>query len=428
MEGGRLHIAADQRELIYNLDDYRRVLVLGVGKAAAPMALAMEDILGGRLTDGCVVVKYGHCQDLRTICLLEAGHPLPDAEGVRAAQRIVGLAEQADGDCLVINLISGGGSALLPLPAAQRIGNRDLALSLADKQQTTSELLACGASIGEINCVRKHLSAVKGGRLVASLAPATSVNLILSDVVGDDLSSIASGLTVPDPTTYGDAWAILDKYDLHAKVPGNVVEFLAAGARGEIPESLKKDEHAFSLTENVLIGTNRLAMMAAAKEAENLGYAVSCLTSRMTGDAQEIARMLAAVAADVGQSALLSSRPACILSGGEPVVVVRGSGKGGRNQQMALAYLAEIASSPLPYQGVAFLAAATDGTDGPTDAAGAFADLEILARCREKQLALDDFLSNNDAYNFFAQLDGLFITGPTNTNVCDLHITLIGDH
>ena len=310
-------------------------MVLGVGKAAAPMARALEDILGTRLSDGCIVVKYGHRQDLRIITLLEAGHPVPDAEGVRAAQRIVDLAEQADRHCLVINLISGGGSALLPLPAVGHFGDRFYPLSLADKQHTTSQLLACGAEIGEINCVRKHLSAVKGGRLVARLAPATSVNLILSDVVGDDLSSIASGLTVPDPTTFSDAWAILGKYGLCGKIPGSVADFLAAGCRGEIAESLKTDELAFQYTQNVLIGTNHLAILAAAQEAENLGYTVRCLTSRMTGDAREIARMLAAVATDVTRSALLSPRPACIISGGEPVVVVRGTGKGGRNQEMA---------------------------------------------------------------------------------------------
>jgi glycerate 2-kinase len=421
-----LRVRWEDGETTLDLKPYARIVVFGVGKAAAPMAKAMEEILGPRLAAGLIVVKYGHTVPLQRVETLEAGHPVPDANGLAAARRILSLADAADAATLVIGLISGGGSALLPLPLEGADGDGAPEIRLADKQRTTQALLACGADIAEINCVRKHISQIKGGRLLAHLAPARNLNFILSDVVGDDLASIASGLTVPDPTTYADALAIIDRYQIGARVPSAVRRALAMGEEGRLPETLKPGDPAADRTTNVLIGTNRIALMAAAAEAQRLGFTPLTLTARVTGEAREAARFLAAIGADAAGEGLPARGPACILSGGEPVVTLRGRGKGGRNQEMALAFLAEMARQPDLYRNVCFLAAATDGNDGPTDAAGAFADLTLLEAARRAGLDLQAYLQDNDAYHFFKAIDGLFQTGPTNTNVCDLHVMLIG--
>jgi len=424
LEGSMLRYTLDGEEVELDLDQFSEVLVLGAGKATAPMALAMEELLGDRISDGLVVVKYGHTEQLQRVRMIEAAHPVPDEQGVEAAGELLSMAEQAGEKSLVINLISGGGSALLPLPGTY-LGDDKILLSLADKQQTTQALLSCGAEIGEINCVRKHLSAIKGGRLLASIAPARSINFILSDVVGDDLSSIASGLTAADPTTFGDALTIIEKYDLQKHIPSNVLRYLTLGAEGAIEESLKPQAQELALTTNVLMGTNRTALEAAAREAERLGYRVVRLTSRITGEVSEVAKMLTAIAADTRQYAMLAAPPLCIISGGEPVVVLTGEGKGGRNQQLALHVLQAMQKEPALYQDISFLSAATDGNDGPTDAAGAFANLELVAACEDQRLDIAHYLSNNDAYSFYTALDGLYCTGPTNTNVCDLQIFLV---
>ena len=422
----RLIIRLEGSETVVDLDDYRRVIVIGAGKAGAPMARALETILGDRIETGLVVVKTGHAEPLSVVEIVEAAHPVPDENGVAAARRILDLARSADETTLVIPVISGGGSALLPLPLVWGDEDRAIRLTLAHKQRTTEALLACGATIGEINCIRKHLSGVKGGRLLGRIAPARSLSFILSDVVGDDLSSIASGITAPDPTTYADAIAIIDRYGIEDAVPEPVREVLIRGQRGEIPETLKPDDFAATMATNFLIGTNLAALDAAAEAARDLGYPAVRLTRRATGEARELARTLAAVAADAATAGMLVSPPACILSGGEPTVTLRGTGKGGRNQEMALAVLQEMAAAPELFASVAFLAAATDGTDGPTDAAGAFADLDLLKRARQCGLDPAVHLANNDAYPFFDAIDGLLKTGPTRTNVCDLHLMLIG--
>lgn len=424
LAGSLLRYDLDGNEVELDLDQFSEVLILGAGKATAPMALAMEEILGDRISDGLIVVKYGHTEQLSRVRMIEAAHPVPDEQGVAAAGELLKMAERAGENSLVINLISGGGSALLPLPGVHQ-GDEEIRLTLADKQATTQALLSCGADITEINCVRKHLSAIKGGRLLAKIAPARSINFILSDVVGDDLSSIASGLTAADPTTFAEVLEIISKYDLELRVPTNVLRYLKRGAAGAVEESLKPDAAELAHTTNVLMGTNRTALEAAAAEAEGLGYRVVRLTSRITGEVGEVAKLLTAIAADTRQYSMLGEPPLCIISGGEPVVVLTGGGKGGRNQQLALHVLQTMSKEPDLYQGITFLSAATDGNDGPTDAAGAFASLELAERALDQRLDIRSYLLNNDAYAFFTAIDGLYKTGPTNTNVCDLQIFLV---
>lgn len=426
LQGERLLVAFEGERHEIDLAPFERIVVLGTGKATAPMAKALEDILGQRISQGCIVVKYGHTTPLQRIETIEAGHPVPDESGVAGARRIRELAEQADEKTLVLTLVSGGGSALLPAPLHCSIRGQDFELSLEDKQLTTRALLRCGADITEINCIRKHLSDLKGGRLLQHIAPASCISFILSDVVGDDLSSIASGLTSSDPTTYADALGIVEKYGIAGEITEKVLDVLRAGEHGDVPETLKADSSEAQQVMNLLIGTNARAMAAAGEKARNLGYQLVSLTSRITGEAREVAKVLAAVAVDLSQNELLATKPACVISGGEPVVTLRGQGKGGRNQELALAYLAEMQKSPELFQEVAFLAASTDGNDGPTDAAGAYAWPELLKQADAAGVSLQQHLRENDAYHFYEAIDALCKTGPTNTNVCDLHIALVG--
>ncbi len=404
-----------------DLDDYDRILVLGAGKATAAMAQGLERVLGERISGGLISVKYGHTAPLSRIETIEAGHPLPDDQSILAGRRIAELGRSADEGTLVISLISGGGSALLALPLEWPGG----ALSLADKQAVTGALLACGATIQEINSIRKHLSGLKGGRLARLLQPARSLNFILSDVVGDRLDVIASGITVGDPSTYGQGLAILSRYGLEGKVPPAVLEVFRKGAAGEVEETPKPGDEAFDRVGNILLGTNLQALRAAAARAGELGYQTHLLTSQATGEARELARLLLGIGKDVRRNGLLARRPACIIAGGETTVTLRGEGKGGRNQELALAFLAGLREDPSGGEGIYLLSASTDGNDGPTDAAGAFAAAEQLAGMEFLGLDPDEYLRRNDSYHFFDRLGGLLRTGPTNTNVCDLQILLI---
>ena len=421
LEGNRLIVAFEGYHQQVDLGDYDSIVVLGAGKASARMAKALEDILGARISGGLVAVKTGHGEPLTRIEVIESAHPTPDASSLTAARRIAALAAAADERTLILNLISGGGSALLCAPLVDAAAG--VALSLDDKQQVTNALLASGADIDEINCVRKHLSAIKGGRLLRLMAPASSLNFILSDVVGDRLDTIASGLTSPDPTTFAQALAILDAYHLTDKVPAAALHALRQGAAGHLNETLKPGEPEVALASNILIGTNRAALLAACDTARSLGYNVAALTSSLSGEARQISKMLYGIARDVSDGDLLVKKPAMLIAGGETVVTLSGQGKGGRNQEMALALLAELAKDR--GRGIHFLSAATDGSDGPTDAAGAFASAEVLAAAVAAGLSIDDYLRNNDSYHFFAAIGQLLKTGPTRTNVCDLHILLI---
>jgi hydroxypyruvate reductase len=391
-----------------------RVRAVAVGKAAAPMMAAAEEVLGDRLQAGICVTKRGHGGPLSRARLLEAGHPVPDESGLAAAAEVEALlAGGARGDVALV-LISGGGSALLPSPAE--------GLTLAEKQAVTSLLLASGADIGEMNCVRKHLSRLKGGGLARRAAPARVVTLILSDVVGDPLDVIASGPTVPDPTTFADALAVLERRGLRGRVPAAALGRLEAGARGEIPETPKPGDPAFRGSLPLLVGSNRIAVAAAARRARALGYRPLVLSTSVTGEAREVGAVLAAVAREARASGHPVRPPCCLLSGGEPTVTLRGGGKGGRNQELALA--AALALEGLP--GVAFLSAGTDGTDGPTDAAGALCDGATAGRARAAGLEPRRHLEAHDAYPLFEALGDLLVTGPTRTNVMDLHAVLLG--
>jgi len=433
LEGDLLIAELEQERHEVDLARFSRILVLGCGKASGRMARAVEELLGDRITGGLVCVKYGHTDELARaqshIEQIEAGHPMPDEAGVRAAGRIAELARGADENTLVINLISGGGSALLPAPMAYmdqgRANGGEVRLNLAHKQEVTRVLLSCGADIREINCVRKHLSELKGGRFLRLLAPATSLSLILSDVVGDRLDTIASGITCADESTYAQALGIVDKYGVAGKLPPEVVRALELGAAGDIAETPKPGDPALARATNLLIGTNHAALLAACDHARGLGYNVAPLTCLLTGEAREVAKFLAGIALDVRRTEMLVKRPACVILGGETVVTLTGEGKGGRNQEMALAFLAELERDPEHGRGISFLSASTDGSDGPTDAAGAYASAMMLSRARALGLSTAAALKANDSYHFFEATGGLYKTGPTMTNVCDLHMLLV---
>jgi glycerate 2-kinase len=384
---------------------FDRIFVVGAGKAAAPMAQAIEKMLGKRIVGGLVNIKHGHAVKLSRIEQNECGHPVPDEAGVRGAQRIAAIVRDATAHDLVICLISGGASALMPLPAPL--------INLAEKQATTNLLLACGATIHEINCVRKHISAIKGGQLAALASPAHVTSLILSDVIGDNLDVIGSGPTSPDASTFAAARAVFEKYGIWNKVPRAVRQRLESGAKGEIPETPKSLANA----ENRIIGSNRIALDAAAVKAKELGFKTLILSSSIEGETREIAGMHAAIAREVRQSGHPLKSPACIISGGETTVTLRGKGKGGRNQEFALAAAAGIAG----LEDVLIFSAGTDGTDGPTDAAGAQSDGQTFQRGPEVLRRL----ANNDSYSFFEPLKDLIITGPTGTNVMDIHLILV---
>ncbi|THB76932.1 MAG: glycerate kinase [Desulfobulbaceae bacterium] len=399
----------------YHLDSYERVYIIGAGKATAPMAQAFESLLGDNLHAGFISVKYDHTVPLSKVCVVEAAHPVPDKNGEYGSEKILEIARMATEKDLCICLLSGGGSALLPLSVA--------GVSLADKQETTRVLLACGATIHEVNTMRKHLSQIKGGQLAVAAYPATLVSLILSDVVGDDLDVIASGPTVPDRTTFSDCEEIIKKYDIGEKLPESVVNHFIKGKQAAELETPKADNTVFKKTRNVIIGSNIEALQAARKEAEKRGYQTIILSSMIEGETADIARVHTAIAKEVAVSGNPLAPPACILSGGETTVTLRGTGKGGRNQHFALCAAPDIAGE----QRIVMLSGGTDGNDGPTDAAGAFADNTTLERAENDRLDYKVYLADNDSYHFFQKLDDLLITGPTNTNVMDLRIILVPD-
>jgi len=397
----------------YDLSSYRNVYVVGAGKACASMAAAVEEILGDQISDGAVIVKYGHSLPTRVVKLIEAGHPVPDQAGVGGAARVARFLEEATKDDLVVFLVSGGGSALLPCPVDE--------ITLEDKIRTTQILLDCGATIHEVNAVRKHISKVKGGKLTRLAYPATLISLILSDVVGDSLDVIASGPTVPDTSSFADCLHVVERYELREKIPPRVRVFLEAGARGEVEETPKAGDPIFQHVDNVIVGNNRMALEAARLRAEGLGYNTLALSSCMEGEAKVVAAAHVTIAKEIVTSGNPVGRPACVLSGGETTVTIRGKGLGGRNQEFALAAAAAIDGA----EGVVILSGGTDGTDGPTDAAGGVVDGTTLQRGRDKGLDAADFLRRNDSHTFLSAVGDLLVTGPTFTNVMDLRLVLI---
>ena len=422
LEGETLTVTTEKQRLSFDLRDFRRILLLGLGKASARMARALEEKLGERLAGGVVVTKKGHGEPLRRVELFEAGHPVPDEEGVRAARRIEELLTDVGEETLCLTVVSGGGSALLVSP--YRDEQREI--TLQEMQETTRLLLSCGATIQEINCLRKHLSNVKGGRLARAIAPATSLNLILSDVVGDDPASIASGITAPDTTTYDDALRIAGWYKILGELPPGVREIIELGASKGIPETPGPEDPIFERVHNVVIGSNSQALYAAAAAAEKLGYRTATLTARLTGEAREAAKLFPAIARDIKEQRMLLEPPACVLAGGETTVTLgKEHGTGGRNQELLLAALREMIGAPAAFESVSFASVGTDGNDGPTDSAGAWIDGEIVKRAASNGDELEAALSRNDAYPYLDSLGAHIRTGPTNTNVCDVQILLV---
>lgn len=383
----------------YDLDSYRRILVVGAGKATAAMAAAVERLLGGRISGGLINVKYGHTEKLERIAINECSHPVPDQAGVDGTARIHALVSEARKDDLVLCLISGGASALTPLPVP--------GMDLAAKQALTSRLLEAGANIHQMNIVRKHLSRFKGGRLAEAAYPATVLTLILSDVIGDDPSTIGSGPTAPDPSTVADAHELLEQFGIGADLP--------------LEETPKPGDALFRRVQNTVIGSNRLAIDAASKKAAELGWTPVVLSSYIEGETREIALMHSAIAREVVATGQPAAVPVCLISGGETTVTIQGTGKGGRNQEFVLA--AALALNGMPQ--VTVLSGGTDGTDGPTDAAGAIADGLTLTRARMANADAKKSLANNDSYHFFEALGDLVKTGPTGTNVMDLRLLLV---
>nr|WP_319397097.1 glycerate kinase [uncultured Desulfobacter sp.] len=416
-----LNICLDDRSIQLALDKFEKIYVIGAGKATAPMARAMEEILGPRLSGGLISVKKGHTDTLNTIEIIEAAHPVPDDNSRVAAQQIIDIAKKGDETTLFINLISGGGSALLACPGEYKAGS----ITLADKQKTTELLLACGADINEINRVRKLLSGVKGGKLARHMYPSTSVNLILSDVVGDDLSAIASGPTAPDTTSVNQVLGIIKKYALATRLPSRVINMLESETLQETDKPRVSEDEIFSKVYNVLLGNNLSALNAARQKAEALGYNTVVLSSRITGEAREIAKFFSGMAQDIALGNLPPKRPVCVLGGGETTVTIKGNGKGGRNQEMALAFLQELDAHADGIENTFFLSGATDGNDGPTDAAGAFASQAVIEAGKKAGLDINEYLGRNDSYTYFNRTGHLFKPGPTNTNVCDLQILII---
>lgn len=398
----------------YDLDEMRRVLVIGCGKAAARMALALQEVLGARITGGVVVVKHGHGLPLEKIKVVEAGHPVPDSAGVEGARQVMEIVARAGANDLILFVVSGGGSALLPMPA--------VGLTLEDKQVTTQILLGSGATIQEVNALRKHLSQLKGGRLAQLACPATLVALILSDVVGDTLDAIASGPTVADPTTYKECLEILWRYHLRRKIPAVALRLLERGARGEIAETAKPSDAIFHKVHNIIVGSNVLALAAAQKLAADLGYRAILLSSTVAGESRNVAKSHAALVKNILLRDRSTRAPLCLISGGETTVTLRGDGLGGRNQEFALAAALEIAG----LDDVVLLSAGTDGSDGPTQAAGAIVDGTTVQRGAARGLNAADYLARNDSYSFLHATNDLLITGPTFTNVMDLQLLLVG--
>jgi glycerate 2-kinase len=398
--------------LSFSLDKIDDIYVIGAGKASALMAAEVEKILGYRIKDGHIVVKYGHACELKYIKITEAGHPIPDSNGYEATRTILKIAEKVDYNDLVICLLSGGGSALLAdFPES----------SSPEEMMLVSKLLiSCGATINEINAVRKHLSKVKGGQLARAVYPATLVSLVLSDVIGDPLDVIASGPTTPDPTTFNQALDILKKYNVEKNVPDGILKYLNEGKIGLRPETPKAGDSVFEKTINLLIGTNRLALEACREKAEKLKFNSFIINDKVQGDISEAVAYLLEISLKFRNDKNVK-KPVCLLFGGEPTVKMTGKGLGGRNQHLALMCSLLLKNNT----GITILSAGTDGNDGPTDAAGAVVDNDTVLHAIAKKIDPEKCLAEFDSYHFFKEEGGHIITGPTMTNVMDIIVVIV---
>ena len=395
----------------YDLRHYERVVVVGAGKAAAGMARAIESILGRRVDGGMVIVKYGHGAATKRIAVAEAGHPLPDRAGLAAARRIIALVGGLTARDLLVVLLSGGASSLMPAPVS--------GLTLRDKQHVSDLLLRCGAGITDINTVRKHLSDLKGGRL-AALSEATIVTLVLSDVMGDDVSVIGSGPTAPDPTTYRDAIRCLRRHGLWSMIPQSVRTHLTRGVEGRLADTPKPGTRRVRRVQHEIIGNNTMALKALTATARSAGWRTLVLPPYTT-EAREAGAQMGALARNIVLRQRPLRRPCCIIAGGETIVTVTGNGTGGRAQEFAVAAAKAVAGLPRVY----VAAIATDGTDGPTDAAGALVSGATWKRAERMGMDLGKALTRNDTYRVLKRLNGHIMTGPTGTNVNDLYLLFV---
>jgi len=396
----------------YQTGDFNRLVVIGFGKAACPMAKALEDSMPDLIATGIAITKYGHCASKKSkIKIFEAGHPLPDENGLRGTGEIIKILEDTDENTLLACLVSGGGSALLVSPHE--------GISLGEKQKITELLLKSGATIYEMNMVRKHISRVKGGRLAELAYPARVISLILSDVIGDRLDVIASGPTSPDPSTFHNALHVLEKYRLMDKTPESILHLLQKGANNLIPETPKEGGRVFKDVENIIVSSNMIALEAAKQRAETLGFHAEIISYELIGEAKNAGKWLAKRAKEAKEPR--QQGPRYLISGGETTVTVAGNGVGGRNMELALSFAVEIEG----LDGITLLSAGTDGTDGPTNAAGAIVNGETIGEAKAMGLNAEEYLNNNNSYNFFKAIDTLFITGPTGTNVMDIQIMVI---
>jgi len=415
-----------------SVKEFSKIAVVGFGKAAWQMARAVEDSIDPELiTGGIVVTKYGHAGDkgsgvrgqgaeaLKKIRVFEAAHPIPDENGIKATEEIIKFLKATDESTLVLCLVSGGGSALFVSPIE--------GVTLSEKQAVTDLLLRSGADIAELNSVRKHLSRVKGGRLAEAAQPSEIISLMISDVIGDSLDVIASGPTAPDSSTFRDALDVIEKYGLKQSAPESVISLFERGIKGDVPDTPKAGDPVFAKVNNVIVGSNLKALEAAKAEAERMGFEAEITSSEVTGVAGEVGRQMAEEAKRVkgergkGLEEQNDRGVKCLISGGETTVVVTGDGKGGRNTELALSFAMEIDG----VEGITFLSAGTDGNDGPTDAAGAVVDGNTIKKAKALGLNPQEYLDNNDSYNFFKKIDALLITGPTGTNVMDVQVVLI---
>ena len=400
-------------DTIHDLTKYKRVYIIAAGKAAVPMSAAMSEILGNHLTYGVVITKDGYVDTNKSVfenCLtiIEACHPIPDRRNLEASTQVISLSKNLDRDDLVICLLSGGGSSLLMKPSP--------GLSLNDIQDTTSLLLICGASIYEINTIRKHLDIFKGGGLGKLLFPATVISLLLSDVVGDSLDMIASGPTVSDSTTYQDAWDVLDKHYILSQVPPQVLTHLADGKAGRVPETKNPGDPALAKIQNVMVGSNEQAASAAVQAANNLGFSASLLSTTLQGEASQVGQAIAEKAKGLLSSPVNTDQTTCLIAGGETIVTIKGAGKGGRNQELSLGAVKSLSGA----NPISLISLATDGGDGPTDAAGAVVTNHTYSLGLSKGMNPAEYLEQNDSYHYFEPLGDLIKTGPTLTNVNDL--------
>ncbi|HEX9917498.1 MAG TPA: glycerate kinase [candidate division Zixibacteria bacterium] len=398
---------------VYDLSKIRKIIVVGAGKASAKMAKGVEEVLGRRVDSGIVITRYGYLSKLRRIRLIQAGHPLPDKNGLRGTKKIIQLLKKTKENDLVICLISGGGSSLLVAPVPR--------VSLEDKRKTTDLLLRCGANIAEINAIRKHLSRIKGGNLAQLAYPARVVSLILSDVPNDRMDVIASGPTVADKSNFYQCLKIIRKYDLSRKIPTSVDRYLKSSLGSKRNETPKPGSPFFKRVQNLIIGSNLLALKGCKEKAERLRFKTHLISKPIVGDNLRAAINHTELAFRIKKEGKPISAPACIISGGETTVKVKGTGLGGRNQEFTLV----CGKNAGKMKNFLILSASTDGTDGPTDAAGAFCDERVMKKVKVKGLDADEFLKNNDSYNFFKKVGGLVKIKPTGTNVMDIHLILV---